>query len=140
MTTSNTTGCGGDAANRFPKHLWDQQRLSASGQERRSDLSPEMAVLTPEVERQGSVDTMENNFVLEHGPSAFLQRFQMVLRNEQVVSLGSAEHLQADKLRRDHDRMQAVSSYSVDSLKPRKPLAVRAHKANVVAQHRNCTS
>ena len=87
MLASNTTRCGRDTANRFPEHVWNELRFPAAGKERRSDLPAEMAVFPPEFERQRSVDAMEDNLVAQRGPSAFRWNFQLVLGNEQVVSL-----------------------------------------------------
>ena len=116
MLASNTTRCGRDTANRFPEHVWNELRFPAAGKERRSDLPAEMAVFPPEFERQRSVDAMKDNLVAQRGPSAFRWNFQLVLGNEQVVSLFRPKHLQADQLRRNRDRMETVSPDRVNSL------------------------
>jgi hypothetical protein len=140
VLASNTTRRGRDTANRFAEHVWNELRFPAVSEERRSDLPAETAVFPPEFERQRSVDAMEDNLVAQRGPSAFRWNFQLVLANEQLVSLFLAEHLQADQLRRNRDRMETVSPDCVNSLEPGKPLPVCIHKARIVAQLSNSAS
>jgi hypothetical protein len=107
--------------------------------EDRSQLTPQLLISRfPQLNGQCSLLTAIKDAGPDPRPRASRQRDQVVRGDDELVSAPDPQHLDADKLRRDHHRMAPIDRQRIDGLQPGNGLSCGVKERAVVSHIFHC--